>query len=70
MVQTPVKKAVTPPPAKKEETKYINTDKNKLTHFLNGYEKEFKGDVDKMWDKFDVDNNNALDRAEALLFVK
>jgi hypothetical protein len=78
VVQTPAKKddkkdekkPVTPPPAKKADTKYVNTDKNKLTHFLGGYEKEFNGDVDKMWDEIDVDNNNALDRDEALLFVK
>jgi hypothetical protein len=73
--QTPAKKDDKKPviqtPAKKDDkAKYINKDNNKLSHFLGTYVKEFSGDVDKMWNLFDVDKNNALDRAEALLFVK
>lgn len=41
-----------------------------LKDYLEGYAQLFSMDVDELWHRCDVDNNNILDRAEAKVFMQ
>lgn len=48
----------------------LQRNKSPLSRYLRNYDAQFSKSIDELWDKYDVDKNNWLDREEAKKFIE